>query len=121
MDEKDFLIFLTLAETGNLTRTAEKLYLTQPALSKRLQNMESELGAPLFLRSKHGVTLTPAGEDALKSHPENGDGLEALRSRIQLNKGVVSGHPADGSLHRLLQLPPAQDLADYTAQYPDVT
>ena len=61
MDEKDFLIFLTLAETGNLTRTAEKLYLTQPALSKRLQNMESELGAPLFLRSKHGVTLTPDG------------------------------------------------------------
>ena len=37
MDEKDLQIFLTLAETGNLTRTAEKLYLAQPTLSKRLQ------------------------------------------------------------------------------------
>lgn len=64
MDEKDLQIFLTLAETGNLTRTAEKLYLAQPTLSKRLQNLESELGATLFLRSKHGVTLTPAGEAA---------------------------------------------------------
>lgn len=36
MDEKDLQIFLTLAETGNLTRTAEKLYLAQPTLSKRL-------------------------------------------------------------------------------------
>ena len=38
MDEKDLLIFLTLADTGNLTRTAEKLYLSQTTLSKRLQN-----------------------------------------------------------------------------------
>ena len=67
MDEKDLQIFLTLADTGNLTRTAEKLYLAQPTLSKRLQNMESELGATLFLRSKQGVTLTPAGERHRKS------------------------------------------------------
>lgn len=121
MDEKDFLIFLTLAETGNLTRTAEKLYLTQPALSKRLQNMESELGAPLFLRSKHGVTLTPAGEDARESIQKTVTELEALRSRIQLNKGVVSGTlrmeaSLDYSNYRLPKI-----LADYTAQYPDVT
>ena len=41
MDEKDLPIFLTLADTGNLTRTAAKLYLAQPTLSKRLPNMES--------------------------------------------------------------------------------
>ena len=56
MDEKDLLIFLTLADTGNLTRIAEKLYLSQPTLSKRLQNMEADLGAALFLRSKQSVT-----------------------------------------------------------------
>lgn len=67
MDEKDLQIFLTLADTGNLTRTAEKLYLAQPTLSKRLQNMESELGATLFLRSKQGVTLTPAVKRHRKS------------------------------------------------------
>lgn len=77
MDEKDLLIFLTLAETGNLTRTAEKLYLAQPTLSKRLQNMEAELGAQLFLRSKHGVALTPAGEAARETIQKTVDDFEA--------------------------------------------
>ena len=52
---------VALDPRDRLTRTAEKLYLAQPTLSKRLQNLESELGATLFLRSKHGVTLTPPG------------------------------------------------------------
>ncbi len=79
MDEKDLQIFLTLAETGNLTRTAEKLYLAQPTLSKRLQNLESELGATLFLRSKHGVTLTPAGEAARETFLHTTKDFEDLR------------------------------------------
>lgn len=93
MDEKDLLIFLTLAETGNLTRTAEKLYLAQPTLSKRLQNMEAELGAQLFLRSKHGVALTPAGEAARETIQKTVDDFEALREHIQQSKGGVGGHP----------------------------
>ena len=121
MDEKDLQIFLTLAETGNLTRTAEKLYLAQPTLSKRLQNMESELGAPLFLRSKHGVTLTPAGEDARKTIQKTVNEFEALRNRIQLSKGTVGGtlrveSSIDYSNYRLPKI-----LSEYTARYPDVT
>lgn len=69
MDEKDLQIFLTLADTGNLTRTAEKLYLAQPTLSKRLQNMESELGATLFLRSKQGVNGIPFVPQKLRNFP----------------------------------------------------
>ena len=83
MDEKDLQIFLTLAETGNLTRTAEKLYLAQPTLSKRLQNLESELGATLFLRSKHGVTLTPAGEAARETFLHTTKDFEDLRERLR--------------------------------------
>lgn len=121
MDEKDLLIFLTLAETGNLTRTAEKLYLAQPTLSKRLQNMEAELGAPLFLRSKHGVTLTPAGEDARKTIQKAVNEFEALRDRIQLGKGTVGGTlrmeaSIDYANYRLPKI-----LAEYTARYPEVT
>ena len=91
MDEKDLQIFLTLAETGNLTRTAEKLYLAQPTLSKRLQNLESELGATLFLRSKHGVTLTPAGEAARETFLHTTKDFEDLRERLQKGRGIVSG------------------------------
>lgn len=120
MDEKDLLIFLTLAETGNLTRTAEKLYLAQPTLSKRLQNMEAELGAQLFLRSKHGVTLTPAGEAARETIQRTVNDFDALREHIQQSKGGVGGTlrveaSIDYSNYRLPKI-----LADYTARYPDV-
>ena len=121
MDEKDLEIFLALAETGNLTHTAEKLYLAQPTLSKRLQNMEAELGAPLFLRSKQGLTLTPAGETARDTFRRMSGELETLRERIQQGRGIVSGTlkieaSIDYSKYRLPQV-----LAAYTAQYPEVT
>lgn len=48
MDEKDLLIFLTLADTGNLTRTAEKLYLSQPTLSKRAPEHGGRSGGSAF-------------------------------------------------------------------------
>lgn len=120
MDEKDLLIFLTLAETGNLTRTAEKLYLAQPTLSKRLQNMEAELGATLFLRSKHGVTLTPAGEAARESIQRTVNEFDKLRDLLQKSQGYVGGTlrisvSLDYSAYRLPQV-----LAKYTSQYPNV-
>lgn len=121
MDEKDLQIFLTLADTGNLTRTAEKLYLAQPTLSKRLQNMESELGATLFLRSKQGVTLTPAGEEAQKVIQRTVQDFSTLREQLQLRKNTICGTlrieaSIDYSKYRLPQV-----LAAYTAQHPDVT
>ena len=120
MYEKDLQIFLTLAETGNLTRTAEKLYLAQPTLSKRLQNMEAELGTTLFLRSKHGVTLTPAGETAQETIRQAAKDFEDLRERLQKGRGIVSGTlritaSIDYSTYRLPGV-----LAQYTTQYPEV-
>ena len=121
MDEKDLQIFLALAETGNLTRTAEKLYLAQPTLSKRLQNMETELGAPLFLRSKQGLSLTPAGEQARETFAGILDQMDGLRERIQQGRGVVGGTlKVEASLdYSTFRLPAI--LAAYTARYPDVT
>ena len=121
MDEKDLLIFLTLADTGNLTRTAEKLYLSQPTLSKRLQNMEADLGAALFLRSKQGVTLTPAGETAREVIQRTVRELNTLREQLQMRKDTICGTlrievSIDYSKYRLPQV-----LAAYTAQCPDVT
>ena len=119
MDEKDLLIFLTLADTGNLTRTAEKLYLSQPTLSKRLQNMEADLGAALFLRSKQGVTLTPAGEAAREVIQRTARDLNTLREQLQMRKDTICGTlrievSIDYSKYRLPQV-----LAAYTAQCPD--
>ena len=65
MDEKDYELLLDLNETKNITKTASRLFLTQPAITKRIQKMEEELKCPLFLRSKKGVILTPSGESII--------------------------------------------------------
>lgn len=91
MDEQDFRILMTLAETGNLTKAAERLFMAQPTLSKRLQNIENDLRVPLFLRSKQGLTLTPAGEEVLKTVRSVSTSFDAMRAQILKGTGVVGG------------------------------
>jgi len=54
--------YLALAETLNFSRAAELRHVTQPAFSRRIRALESWVGAALFSRTTHGVSLTPAGE-----------------------------------------------------------
>jgi DNA-binding transcriptional LysR family regulator len=55
-------IFQVVAEAGNISRAAEQLFLTQPAVSQHVRTLEKELGVQLFERGSRGVTLTPPGE-----------------------------------------------------------
>lgn len=57
--------FVTLAETLNFHRAAERLNMAQPPLSISIRKLEEELGAPLFIRGQHGARLTPEGLAAL--------------------------------------------------------
>jgi DNA-binding transcriptional LysR family regulator len=57
--------FVTLAETLNFHRAAERLNMAQPPLSISIRKLEEELGAPLFTRGQQGVRLTPEGHAAL--------------------------------------------------------
>lgn len=54
--------FITVAREKHLTRTAEKLNVSQPAVSAHIKALEEELGLPLFLRTPTGMQLTPGGE-----------------------------------------------------------
>lgn len=91
MDELDIQILLSLAETGSLTKTAASLFLAQPTLTKRLQNMEQELGTSLFLRSKNGIRLTPMGEHTIETMRQISGQLSELRMFIQQNQEYVGG------------------------------
>ncbi|CAL9552923.1 LysR family transcriptional regulator [Streptomyces sp. enrichment culture] len=53
--------FAAVAEEGSLTRAAQRLYVSQPALTKQIRQLESALGVPLFTRSRSGMTLTEPG------------------------------------------------------------
>ena len=53
--------FLETAQEGNMTRAAERLFISQPTMSKQLKDLENELGAKLFIRSNYSIKLTEAG------------------------------------------------------------
>lgn len=57
-----YYIFHTVAKTGNISRAAKKLYISQPAISKSIQKLENNLNAVLFKRTSRGVSLTAEGE-----------------------------------------------------------
>lgn len=65
MELRQLRYFVTLAETRNFHRAAERLHMSQPPLTVAIRKLEEELGARLFLRGTRGVTLTPVGEAAL--------------------------------------------------------
>jgi len=65
MDFKHLRQFLTLAETLNFHRAAEKLHMAQPPLSVSIRKLEAEVGVTLFTRGKDGVRLTESGEAAM--------------------------------------------------------
>lgn len=62
--------FLVLAQTQSITGAADRVGLTQPALSKLLRRLEQDVGAPLFERHRRGISLTPEGETLLKHAQE---------------------------------------------------
>lgn len=62
MNEKDWVILQTLLENHNITKAAEKLYISQPAITYRLQQIEREFGAQIVARGKKGVEFTSQGE-----------------------------------------------------------
>ncbi len=65
MDIKQIECFIAVAEELNFTTAAEKMYLSQPSLSRHIQNLEKELNITLFIRDKRNVILTNAGSQLL--------------------------------------------------------
>jgi DNA-binding transcriptional LysR family regulator len=62
VDTRLLRYFAAVAAEGNLTRAAERLFVSQPALTKQIKQLENQMGVQLFTRSRTGMTLTAAGQ-----------------------------------------------------------
>jgi DNA-binding transcriptional LysR family regulator len=111
--------FVTVADEGQITRAAQKLQVTQPALSRELGELESELGVRLMERHPRGISLTPAGERFLVSARAAvtawTDAVANARSHAQTDSsaiefgflGVPPGLDSSGVLEEFAQAHPA--------------
>ena len=94
MELRHLRYFIAVAETGSLSRAAEKLFIAQPPLSVQIRQLEDAMGTPLFVRHPKGVRLTAAGETLL---PEARALLDrAARLKDQLHADGASGTLALG-------------------------
>ena len=83
--------FLTVAREGSITGAANSLHLTQPTLTRQIQELEKELGQKLFVRGKYKVTLTPEGMILRNRAQEIVDLVEKTEAEFQAITDTVSG------------------------------
>lgn len=80
-----------VARAGSIRKAADRLHLTPSAMNRRIQDLESELGAPIFERRPRGVRLTAAGELFIRYAREQLANVERLGSQIEDLRGLRRG------------------------------
>ena len=90
--------FLEIVATGNFVRAAERLHLTQTAVSMRVRVLEELLGRKLFVRNKAGASLTPAGEQFLRYAPTLVQVWERARNQVAVPPGLRAVIAVGGEL-----------------------
>jgi DNA-binding transcriptional LysR family regulator len=90
--------FAAVAESGHLTRAADRLHISQPALSAQIKALEDELGVALFERHPTGMELTSAGRKLLPEAHKVVAAAQVLRSHASAFKGEVAGRVRVGTV-----------------------
>ncbi|CDG86606.1 LysR family transcriptional regulator [Xenorhabdus bovienii] len=85
MDIRNLEAFIVLAETLNYHKASERLYLSQPALTKKIHGLEGILGASLFLRGPNGTRLTDFGHKTLENARKFLSHYEQFKSRVHFD------------------------------------
>lgn len=97
MDIKSLTYFLTAAREGSITKAANYLNLTQPNLSRQINNLEKEIGKKLFIRSNYSIKLTSDGILLKKRAEEIIDMIDKTRKEFQSSDDIIAGDIYIGS------------------------
>lgn len=114
----------TVAKVGSLTKAAERLFLTQSALSHQLKELENELGVQVFYRVNNQLHFTPAGKELLDAGKDILENLEKLRVRLQQIskeqlKGYIHGFSEEESKRLNDQASSISELLHYDSVWPE--
>jgi DNA-binding transcriptional LysR family regulator len=120
MDTANLQAFIKVAETGSFSIAARQLFLTQPAISKRIKQLEQQFGSILVDRKGRRLQLTQTGRSLLPKAREIINNIQSARQQIAEMEGSPVGSISMATSHHigLHRLPPV--LRAYSAQFPDV-
>lgn len=119
MRDKDWQLLYELHKTPNITRVADKLYMTQPTLTKRLQAIEAELQVRVVDRSVKGVKFTPEGEFLAKRAEKYMSFMEELYRDLRTLKEERRQSITIGSSYTFSRCRLPEILSRYYLQNPD--
>lgn len=118
MNSKHIHYVLTVLREGSITAASKRLFVSQPALSQSIKQIEMDLGAPIFDRSTDPISLTFAGQKYVEAAQQMLDIERNLRSEIAETKKEIHGRIRVGiSVQRGLQLLPLV-IPEFARQYP---
>lgn len=120
MDIRHLSYLLAVVDHGGFTSAAKAIFVSQPALSLAVKELEEELGVALLYRLGRGVRLTAAGEALVGPARQVLRDLETARAEVSSVAGLVSGSLALGSLPTLAADPLADLVGRFRAAHPGV-
>ncbi len=113
--------FIAVAEDLHFRKAAERLYISQPGLSRQIRQMEEDLGIKLFERHNRKVILTKSGEYLKKELTRNLNSLDRIISYARLINEGVNGELRLGYVGSAMQKIIPELLLYFTKQHPNVT
>lgn len=104
MDLKQLKALVTVVDAGSVTKASQLLHLVQPAVTRQIKTLETELGVPLFDRTRQGMVPTEAGAALAERARRALNELERARAEIRPNPGPVTGIATVGLLESTLEV-----------------
>lgn len=120
MKDNEFDYFLTVVKEQNLSRAAEKLFISQPYLTQYINKLEDNLGIKLFNRNKSPITLTPAGKVYLKYAEESIENWKILFKKFDDIKNEESGSISFAIHYQLGSKILPKVLPEFNRKYPKI-
>ncbi len=118
---ESYKVFYKVAELKSITKTAEYMHISQPAISKTIKNLEEELNTPLFTRTRQGVVLNEAGEKIFLNVKQAFTLLEEAEIKISEFNNMQSGTIKLGISTTLAKKYLVKYVKDFHSLYPNIT
>ena len=113
-------IFYEVANSKSFLKAANKLYITQPAISRSIAKLEEELGVVLFNRANNGVSLTPYGQVLYKYIKESSDLLAACQRMLKSMSNVEDTNIVIGAQSHIVMNYLMNKIVDFRKEHPNV-